>query len=224
MSKTNYSFTETVLTILKTDSFNLQVKLVNYLECRENTQTAYKSRGQPLVVYKLFPLLVYCSRKPIISVFYCLTYCLCILHLFFSLLAATQESFSTEQKIKLGSGETRTHASEETGALNQCLRPLSHASRFAWIIICNQFAFYHKKILLVDFNPTNKRLRKIFKEKHGVIVNTQRPLEIIFMKKFKDNVRWDWLKSALSESSEQVDDFQLAFKILLWKFDKFNQN
>ena len=35
-----------------------------------------------------------------------------------------------EEKIKeiLGSGGIRTHASEETGALNQRLRPLGHAT------------------------------------------------------------------------------------------------
>ena len=31
-------------------------------------------------------------------------------------------------KIKFGSGGIRTHASEETGALNQRLRPLGHAT------------------------------------------------------------------------------------------------
>ena len=33
-----------------------------------------------------------------------------------------------EKKIVLGSGGIRTHASEETGALNQRLRPLGHAT------------------------------------------------------------------------------------------------
>ena len=68
--------------------------------------------------------------------------------------AATHESLSTQVKIQFGSGETRTHASEETDALNQRFRPLGHASRYARLIICKQFAFHHKKILLVDFNPT----------------------------------------------------------------------
>ena len=31
---------------------------------------------------------------------------------------------------KLGNGGIRTHASEETGALNQRLRPLGHATRY----------------------------------------------------------------------------------------------
>lgn len=33
---------------------------------------------------------------------------------------------------KLGSGGIRTHASEETGALNQRLRPLGHATCVVW--------------------------------------------------------------------------------------------
>ena len=32
--------------------------------------------------------------------------------------------------MKHGSGGIRTHASEETGALNQRLRPLGHATRY----------------------------------------------------------------------------------------------
>jgi hypothetical protein len=39
----------------------------------------------------------------------------------------TSESVSKPAK-KLGSGEIRTRASEETGALNQRLRPLGHAT------------------------------------------------------------------------------------------------
>ena len=35
---------------------------------------------------------------------------------------------SHDAKIKLGSGGIRTHASEKTGALNQRLRPLGHAT------------------------------------------------------------------------------------------------
>ena len=34
-----------------------------------------------------------------------------------------------KKKKKLGSGGIRTHASAETGALNQRLRPLGHATR-----------------------------------------------------------------------------------------------
>ena len=36
--------------------------------------------------------------------------------------------FSLHTKINVGSGGIRTHASEETGALNQRLRPLGHAT------------------------------------------------------------------------------------------------
>ena len=35
-----------------------------------------------------------------------------------------------KKKKKHGSGGIRTHASEETGALNQRLRPLGHATRY----------------------------------------------------------------------------------------------
>ena len=45
---------EPVPTILKTDSFNLQVKAVNHMGCQENTQTTCQSLGQRLVVYKPF--------------------------------------------------------------------------------------------------------------------------------------------------------------------------
>ena len=37
---------------------------------------------------------------------------------------------TNEKEKKLGSGGIRTHASEETGALNQRLRPLGHATRW----------------------------------------------------------------------------------------------
>ena len=48
---------------------------------------------------------------------------------------------------------------------------------------------------------------------------------MIIMKKFPDNsVRWDWPRSALPENKEQVDDFQLAFKIFLWKINIFGPN
>ena len=40
---------------------------------------------------------------------------------------------------KIGSGGIRTHASEETGALNQRLRPLGHATRY--IVINEMFSF-----------------------------------------------------------------------------------
>ena len=47
-----------------------------------------------------------------------------------------------DEKGKLGSGGIRTHASEETGALNQRLRPLGHATRYGGPGNSNQFAFY----------------------------------------------------------------------------------
>ena len=37
-------------------------------------------------------------------------------------------TWAKKQKISYGSGGIRTHASEETGALNQRLRPLGHAT------------------------------------------------------------------------------------------------
>ena len=36
---------------------------------------------------------------------------------------------------KIGSGGIRTHASEETGALNQRLRPLGHATYYLKILV-----------------------------------------------------------------------------------------
>ena len=42
---------------------------------------------------------------------------------------AVHNQSSDDSKRKLGSGGVRTHASEETGALNQRLRPLGHATR-----------------------------------------------------------------------------------------------
>ena len=38
------------------------------------------------------------------------------------------------KKVLFGSGGIRTHASEETGALNQRLRPLGHAT-FSYLLI-----------------------------------------------------------------------------------------
>ena len=48
-----------------------------------------------------------------------------------------------DAKVKLGSGGIRTHASEETGALNQRLRPLGHATRYGGSSNSNQFAFHY---------------------------------------------------------------------------------
>ena len=39
-----------------------------------------------------------------------------------------------ENDLKLGSGGTRTHASAETGALNQRLRPLGHATHVSLLV------------------------------------------------------------------------------------------
>ena len=47
-----------------------------------------------------------------------------------------------DEKTKVGSFGIRTHASEETGALNQRLRPLGHATRCGDSSNSNQFAFY----------------------------------------------------------------------------------
>ena len=46
-----------------------------------------------------------------------------------------------------------------------------------------------------------------------------------FILKFPHNVRSDWLKQrALSENRARVDDGNLASKILLRNFDKFDPN
>ena len=45
------------------------------------------------------------------------------------------------------------------------------------------------------------------------------------MIKFPYNVHSDWLKQcALSKNRARVDDGKLAFKVLLWNFDKFDPN
>ena len=44
--------------------------------------------------------------------------------------------------FELGSGGIRTHASEATGALNQFLRPLDHATRYGSPCNSNLFAFH----------------------------------------------------------------------------------
>ena len=49
-----------------------------------------------------------------------------------------------DEKRKLGSGGIRTHAPEETGALNQRLRPLGHATRYGNQSNSNQFPFHQK--------------------------------------------------------------------------------
>ena len=60
------------------------------------------------------------------------------LHFLFWLIAATHDALRSVilhiVKEKLGSGGIRTHALEETGALNQRLRPLGHSttSVFYW--------------------------------------------------------------------------------------------
>ena len=47
---------------------------------------------------------------------------------------------------------------------------------------------------------------------------------LIIIIKFPYNTRSDWLKQhALSENTARVDD-KLAFKFLLWNFDKFEPN
>ena len=47
-----------------------------------------------------------------------------------------------DEKRKIGSGGIRTHASEETGALNQRLRPLGHATRCGDPGNSNRFTFH----------------------------------------------------------------------------------
>ena len=50
-----------------------------------------------------------------------------------------------ENKIALGSGGIRTHASEETGALNQRLRPLGHATLNNFHLKHFQLKHFHRK-------------------------------------------------------------------------------
>ena len=65
------------------------------------------------------------------------------------------------QNKKIGSGGIRTHASEETGALNQRLRPLGHATIYRFFpyprscqIWSNvQFKFYVKDLLHLHSLP-----------------------------------------------------------------------
>ena len=52
--------------------------------------------------------------------------------------------YSITAKAKLGSGGTRTHASDETGALNQRLRSLGHATLQELSRSFNQSLFDHK--------------------------------------------------------------------------------
>ena len=79
-----------------------------------------------------------------------------------------------EDKKKCGSGGIRTHASEETGALNQRLRPLGHATYYmpcslqiwaftdflhwkfnSWTVAKRHLDIFHKKLLSeVGFEPT----------------------------------------------------------------------
>ena len=59
---------------------------------------------------------------------------------------------------KFGSGGIRTHAPEETGALNQRLRPLGHATLMEFIRVCNaekmkyQFRIHKKCIFIFSRN------------------------------------------------------------------------
>ena len=55
---------------------------------------------------------------------------------------AVYDQGSHDAKMKLGSGGIRTHASEETGALNRRLRPLGHATRYGGSSISNQILFH----------------------------------------------------------------------------------
>ena len=118
---------------------------------------------------------------------YRLTNCLCIRHLFFWLIAATHESSRRQQKNKLGSGGTRTHASEETGALNQRLRPLGHATWYVRIVICDQFAFSWS-----DFNPRNKNTAQNLQQEalcNRLHIEVSLVITISIY-----NARFDWLK------------------------------
>ena len=78
--------------------------------------------------------------------------CVCIHYLSYRLIAATHDCLRKHdvhcKKLKkLGSGGIRTHASEETDALNQRLRPLGHATEYRVAGICHKFTFNHLKLL-----------------------------------------------------------------------------
>ena len=61
-------------------------------------------------------------------------------------------------KNKLGSGGIRTHASEETGALNQRLRPLGHATRYGGSAILTSLHFIRAELVVaVDLYYTKEK-------------------------------------------------------------------
>ena len=65
----------------------------------------------------------------------------------------THESLRTQQKIKPGSGGTRTHPPKRM-CLKAAPQTTCQATRYRGIIICNQVAFYdHKFLAEVHFNP-----------------------------------------------------------------------
>jgi len=68
-----------------------------------------------------------------------------------------------------------------------------------------------------------------FPAKQQTILPTERinsiKSECVFIIKFPYNTRSDWLKErAFSENRARADDGKLAFKFLLWNFDKFDPN
>ena len=73
------------------------------------------------------------------------------------------------KKRKLGSGGIRTHASEETGALNQRLRPFGHATGYRNPSNSNQFALHLKRVsmgLIVSRKTANSLAVKRKNEKN----------------------------------------------------------
>ncbi len=68
--------------------------------------------------------------------------------------------FKNESK-QLGSGGIWTHASEKTGALNQRLGPLGHATMYEhWLLISNQYSILNLENLKPDIGYDLSALKK----------------------------------------------------------------
>ena len=76
-------------------------------------------------------------------------------------------SLRSLQKKKLGGGEIRTQASEETGALNQRLRPLGHATGYRVPY------FITRTYWLLSISHKEEICQKILKDKRRMINKAQ---------------------------------------------------
>ena len=72
-----------------------------------------------------------------------------------------------KKEKKLGSGGIRTHASEETGALNQRLRPLGHATGYTVLY------FITRTYWLLSISHKEEICHKILKDKRHMIKKKQ---------------------------------------------------